>query len=160
MKQLLIPLTWSGLQLWGGGCKNSVNCEEQMFEKYHCGFTQGRHVKGEMNCERGSAYQPKPSPQPVCFFNPPSASFWGDYDTHHIFPSHLPTSYSLLITMQCAHWYSNCALGYDLINGIWLLAWILEMCLVFWNTKDGRDGGKKGPWEAKNVGERRHRPTN
>lgn len=52
------------------GGKNSVNCEEQMFEKYHCGFTEGRHVKGEMNCERGSAYQPKPSPSLFVFSSP------------------------------------------------------------------------------------------
>lgn len=77
--------------------------------------------------------------------------FWGDYNTHHIFSPHLPTSYSFLINMQWAHWYSNCVLCCDLMNGIWLLAWFLEMGLVFLNSKDGRSGRKKGPWEAKNV---------
>lgn len=97
------------------------------------------------------ALHTNPSPPPAClFFHPPSASYWGDYDTHHIFPPHLPTSHSFLITMQCAHWYSNCALGYDLINGIWLLAWILEMCLVFfWTLKMAEAEGKRGPGRPK-----------
>lgn len=53
--------------------------------------------------------------------------------------------------MQWAHWYSNCVLCYDLINGIWLLAWILEMGLDFGTLKMVEAGGKKGPWEAKNA---------
>lgn len=94
----------------------------------------------------------RPSPPPAWFLlHPPSAGFWGDYNTHHIFSPHLPTSDSSLINMQWAHWYSNCVLCCDLINEIWLLAWLLEMDLVFWNTKDGRSGREKRPWEAKNA---------
>lgn len=94
----------------------------------------------------------KPSPPPAWFwFHPPSAGFRGDYNTHHIFSPHFPTSFSSLISMQWAHWYSNCVLCYDLINGIWLPAWFLEMGLVFGTLKVAEAGAKKEPWAARNA---------
>lgn len=150
LMELLVPLTWAGLQLWSKCEKNSVNCEEQMFWKLPF------WIHREKTWKRRN--KPKPSLS-LFIFSSPFSKLLGSL--RHTFPTHLPTSYSFLINMQCAHWYSNCVLCYDLINGIWLLAWILEMGLVFGTLKMAEAGGAKGgPWEGKNPGEQRHRPAN
>ena len=88
------------------------------------------------------------------FFSPlPTEASGGDLTslTHtHTLPPTLLTSSSCLISMQPGGWYSNSVLGCDLINGIWLPAWIPEMGLAFWNSDDG-ESGRRGSAKGRDV---------
>lgn len=143
-------------------CKDDANCE-QAFSNVQLRMHIDRKYRGEQTCgQRGgglnrsaSVYQPLPSPS--LFSHSPFSKLLGWLHcvetslptyTHYLSP--LPTSSSCLISMQQARWYSNSVLCYDLINEIWLPAWILETGMAFWNSEDGRVG-RRGSWEARDA---------
>lgn len=78
------------------------------------------------------------APPPTRFLTRPSASFWGNSTVHNPLSQHthlllvlpLPTSFLPHYHAQPC-WYSNSVRCYDLINGIWLPAWIPEMGMAF-----------------------------
>lgn len=146
------------VQRW---CQRTVN--NKHFEMCNCGCTQtgkteaSRPVGSQGVVWTDRPLSPTPPPPPACFLISPFSKLlgWSRYvetslpTRTHTFPL-LPISSSCLISMQPARWYSNSVLCYDLINGIWLPAWIPETGMAFWNSEDGR-GGRRGSCDGRDA---------